>query len=461
MGDGTKAENPEEKVEAKPDSAEKWIKQLDSESYAKRCEAQAQCDKLRGEDATLLQSALTLQKIGVYGRMHAVWVIARGERTIDLGYPNGMSILFRVAKEDPSASVRLQAVRAIADLADPVLEKHRLNARMDDRRGVRERDLGRSFASLIPNQIGGVQLEIIVALGRLRWPGVPDLVREARGEPTPPLAHAATWAIQRSANWPAVFKLVDLPAAGLPSANRQREIALRQIGLHALAVQYEPQVADGLIERLKVEKDAGRRREYADLLSRIHNQPAPWVYWNYRPAPRPANSVAWERTEAIAAALDGALADPDQVVRLAVLRRMQREKVPVRLPTLLAWLTSERDAEAVATILTSLRDQTAASVRAHVVAILSNARHSLPNRQAALAIFVTGIDKEHPDSLLALSDTLEDGPVLAEALRLLSHYPKLAAAPLLVRKLNSENPEVRAAAIETLGDLRRRSREHR
>src|SRR5262249_23644285 len=76
-----------------------------------------------------------------------------------------------------------------------------------------------------------------------------------------------------------------------------------------------------------------RRRAYADALSRVHRKPGPWVYLGYRPPPRPANTVDWERTEAIAQALDRVLADPDRELRLAMLRRMQREKILVRLAT--------------------------------------------------------------------------------------------------------------------------------
>ena len=45
-----------------------------------------------------------------------------------------------------------------------------------------------------------------------------------------------------------------------------------------------------------------------------------------------------ERSEAIAQSLDRVLADPDRAVRLAVLRRMQREKVPVQFAALRHWL---------------------------------------------------------------------------------------------------------------------------
>src|SRR5262249_7360038 len=128
-------------------------------------------------------------------------------------------------------------------------------------------------------------------------------------------------------NWPAVLKLLDEP-----SSEPFREIARR-----AVAGQYEIPLVDGLISRLKTEADSTRRHDYADALARVYKKPGPWTYWGFRPPPRPANSVPWERTGAIEEALDRALAEPDRAVRLRTLRRMLREKVPARVARLGRW----------------------------------------------------------------------------------------------------------------------------
>src|SRR5262249_16217610 len=157
--------------------------------------------------------------------------------------------------------------------------------------------------------------------------------------------------------------------------------------------------------------------EYADALTRVYKKPGPWIYWGYRPPPRPANTVAWERTEAITQALDRTLADPDRAVRLAMLRRMQREKVPPPLATLGGWLQAEYQPDQGATILASLSNQPVAEARRYLEAVVRDRRHSNANRLAALSRFVQGIDN-HGAALLALAEALEDSPVLAEAL----HY---------------------------------------
>ena len=66
-------------------------------------------------------------RIGPRGRLHAIWILARvqGDKAIEP--------LLTIARSDPEPSVRAQAVRAIADLADPVLARHRLDAGPGDR----------------------------------------------------------------------------------------------------------------------------------------------------------------------------------------------------------------------------------------------------------------------------------------------------------------------------------------
>ena len=123
-----------------------------------------------------------------------------------------------------------------------------------------------------------VKLEIIAALGRLRWTGTADWLRENLKELDPPLAHAAMQALRRSAKLRHVLKLLDAPA----------DDPLRPIALRAAAEQFDLVLVDGLLQRLRSDEDAARRREYADLLARVHHKPGPWVYWNYRPRAAPA-----------------------------------------------------------------------------------------------------------------------------------------------------------------------------
>src|SRR5207237_4203201 len=126
--------------------------------------------------------------------------------------------LVHIARSDPEASVRAQAVRAVADLTDPVLTRHQLDA------GPGDADLAVRLAALGKGQDSQVLLEVIIALGRLRWVGAPDWLRQHLGTPDGALAHAAMQTLRRSGNWPAILKLLDEP-----SSTHLRVLALRAI----------------------------------------------------------------------------------------------------------------------------------------------------------------------------------------------------------------------------------------
>src|SRR5262249_33906456 len=161
--------------------------------------------------------------------------------------------------------------------------RHRLDARTGDAK------LAQRLAAWALGKDPRVLLEAVITLGRLRWSGLAKWLPKALIKPDPALAHAAMQALRRSGNWLAILKLLDLPDSN----------PLRIIALRALADQYVAEAVDGLIDRLGSERDPTRRRQYADALTRVYKRPGVWVYWGYRPPPRPANTVAWERTEAI------------------------------------------------------------------------------------------------------------------------------------------------------------------
>jgi putative membrane-bound dehydrogenase-like protein len=428
---------PKEAPKPKGDSVDDWIAQLNSEGYYERWDAQKLIrvveviEQLKRKPRTTLSEALAKNKLGPRGRMHAIWALASLQDT-------SINDLLQLAKSDPDAGVRVQAVRAVADLTDPVLTRHKLDA------GRGDANLAERLAALAQSQDARVQLEIVVAVGRLRWAGTPDWLRQVLIKPDAAVEHAAMQAMRRSENWPAILKLLDQPGSE----------PTRVIALRAVAERFELEVVDGLLERLSTERDAGRRREYTDALTRVYKKPGPWTYWGYRPPPRPANTIVWERTEAIAQALDRVLSDPDRSIRLAILRRMQREKVPLRLTSLARWLEDEHDPERTAALLVSLGNEPAATVRQYLEPVVRDRKHSIVNRLAALDLVVQGVDASAPEPLLALIRTLEDGPVLADALRRTGRLPKLAAVPTLTSKLKSPAAEVRAAAIEALGELR-------
>lgn len=407
------------------------IAQLDSDSYYERVEAQKSIADRGPQGVKALLAALKAKRVAVRGRLHAVWILAHA------GGPAEREELFDLARTDPDCRVKGQAVRALADIADPVLTGPRRAAAAGDA------ETAARIASLVQGQDAQVLREVVIAVGRLRWKEAPRWLREALSRPDAALAHAAMQTLRRSGNWPAVLELLDLPGTE----------PVRSVAVRAIADQAVPELVDGLIQRLQAERAPVRRREYADALTRVYKKPGPWVYWGYRPPPRPPNSIAWERTEAIARALDRALADADLQVRLTTLERMQREKVPTRLATLTNRLREANDSEEVVAILEALNEHPADLTRELFESAATSSTQSATARLAALRLFVAGLDETRDGRLLSLARSLEDGPVLVEALHEIGKRPKSKSASLLVGKLRSPQAAVRTAALEALGEL--------
>src|SRR5205085_850315 len=92
--------------------------------------------------------------LGPRGRLDAVWLLARGDGAIEA--------LFKLAQSDSNQPVRAQAIRAIADRADPVLIEHRLAV------GRADESIARRLAALAKGADARLLREVVIALGRLK-----------------------------------------------------------------------------------------------------------------------------------------------------------------------------------------------------------------------------------------------------------------------------------------------------
>jgi putative heme-binding domain-containing protein len=323
-------------------------------------------------------------------------------------------------------------------LTDPVFVHHRLDAPAGDAK------VAARIAALADSKSPRIFLEVFTALGRLRWPETPAWLHKTLKDPDRTLAHAAMQSLRRSDNWPAVLKLLELPDSA----------PIRPIALRAVADQAVPTLIDGIIALLQKEENAARRAAYADLLTRVYKKPPAWTYWGYRPPPRPPNSVLWERTDSIGRALDRVLADADRGARLAVLRRMLREKIPTKPDTLADWLAEELDDTRLAVIIEALREHPVQIARDPLKAVVTSQTKPVAARLLALTVIVANLDSTPDGWFPELLKSLEDGPVLEAALQ---HLPKRSwpgAAEFLFDKLTIARPAVRAAALEALAELR-------
>lgn len=442
-------------VENLPHDLAGWVERLNSESYYERLEAQLAIEKLgRDDPAVVIETLRKNRTANERASLHSVWIFSH------LLGPQATEKLFEsivvsdfFGGDDVHQRPRIQVIRALADLHDPVLVEHRLDARPRDARIVKE------FASFMPLRRPGVTLEVVVALGRMKWSQAPLWMSRNLKKMDPVVAHAAQQTLRRCGNWLAVLNLLDGPS-GVPSEGQPRQVVLRDVALRALADQADKRIVDWLDVRIQTADDPTHRREYADLLSRVHRKPpAQWVYWGFRPAPRPANTVDWKRTEFIEQSLDRLLGDADHDVRLAVLKRMQREMIPTRLATLSAWLRGETNAERLATLFDALRDHPADATREVLESAIADVGKPTESRVAAFRLWSARVNDARETPLIALTKSVEDSDVLAAILLELSaRDPKPvdneSVGPLLLSKTKSEKETVRAAAIESLGRLR-------
>src|SRR5262249_2894311 len=106
---------------------DKLVEQLDSDSEFARQRAQAAIEKRGKSGLAALEEALDNKRLGSVGRSRAAQVIA------NLGGAAATERLFALAKTDPTPRVQAQAIRALADLTDPVLVHHRLDAGPGDK----------------------------------------------------------------------------------------------------------------------------------------------------------------------------------------------------------------------------------------------------------------------------------------------------------------------------------------
>jgi putative membrane-bound dehydrogenase-like protein len=409
-----------------------WVSRLNSESYYERVEAQEALERLGSNGVQAVLEAMGAGRVDVRGRLHAVWVVAHAGGAAAAGE------LFALAQRDRDPRVQAQAIRAWSDLVDPVLARHQLQAGPGDPR------LAEKLAAWAEGKDPRVLREAVITLGRLRWRSTPDWLQQVLTSPDAALAHAAMQSLRRSGNWAGVLRGVDRPDLDPPRAVAQR----------ALGDQYIPELVDGLIERLRIDKDAARRRQYVDTLMRVYKRPGPAPYWGYRPAPRPANTVSWERTTAIGQALDNALGDPESGLRLFVLRRMQREKIPASFGKLDQWLREEKDLECTQAVLQALREHPPARTRELLAMVVGERKRPVASRLLALTLLAGSLDEASEPRLLDLARGLEDGPVLAGVLRELGKRPRLAVDSLVLGKLSSSDPVVRAAASDGVAALR-------
>ncbi|MBP63688.1 MAG: hypothetical protein CMJ62_19360 [Planctomycetaceae bacterium] len=398
-----------------------WVTRINSPSYHQRVEAQLAIEHAGEDGLDRLTLALKRGDLGPAGRLHATWIIAhtQGEGRLET--------LFDVARLDRSIPVRIQAIRAIADLADPVLAGGQLDA------GRGDAAIAKRLVELRIDGDPRLLREVTIALGRLKWVGAPGwLLGQTGSKLDVAITHAATWTLRQVDNWADVVGIWDQP-----------DSPWRPSALNAAARQTRPEVVQALLQR------CANGGEYALLLSRVYKTPAPYQYWGFRPDPRPVNTVAWELTEAIEQKLVEVFRDRGKDSP-EVRQQILREGVPVPIATLAACLPEESNDASLLVVLEALKELADPSSPGLFVEVIQSTTVPETVRLTALSYLIADLDETGESTLLDLAQSMEDSKVLAQVIQHLGSRPRLDCDKYLVGKLESRDGGIRAAAMRAL-----------
>ena len=425
---------------AKQESAA-LVELLDAANHNSRVAAHTALLARGASGRQAVMEMLDANRLGIVGQRHAIWILADLDDIAGSTAPrtDKLDRLLRIVELTGDSGVRVQAIRAVADLIDPALKP------VDDASAVDVNEVAARLAGLPGLDDPCLLREVVIALRRLRWTQSVAWLAAHNNFSEPVLDHAAMQLLRESGDWTAVAQLWD--PAGQAAA---RAAHVRAIALRAAAEQFDSVLIDELIARLRSDPHARCRGEYADLLCRAARRPAPWTYWGFRPAPRPANSVAWDRTPTIDTALNASLGDPDLTVRAGILQGMLRENVPVQSAQLGMWLPQERDPGRVSLLLNALDRQPPTDALPLLRQIITVAGHTDENRLRALQAFVAQFNDGEPELLATLAVQVEDGPILAALIEELGQRPAVNVDALLLARLDSPQAIVRAAAVTAL-----------
>ena len=374
------------------------------------------------------------RRIGVRGRLHAVWVLAHvGRAGRDRRTRGAGPVRSRPARPGPGRPRRGGPGRPGARAASP-----------GERAGRRRpgRAAGRPRRRPRPARRAGSRRSRSAGCA---GPGAPAWLRRTLEQPDPALAHAAMQALRRSANWPAVLALLDEP-----DAEPMRALALR--------AHRRPRRARG---RRRPDRPPGgrtgpgpsspvRRRCWpASTRSRGRGSTGDTARPRARRTRSPGNGPRRSPRRSI-----GRWTTPTTHVRLAVLRRMIREKVATRLATLRAPAACPARGRKPWPRSSSRCATTPPTSGATCwPTIVADRSHTPANRLAALALWPGGDEGTRPGEAARAGRRARRRPGARRGDPSHQQAVPARAAPLLVRALGSPDPDVRAAAVEVAAAL--------
>ena len=344
-----------------------------------------------------------------------MWILAH------LGGPAAIDELVELARSDPDPRVQAQAVRAVADLADPVLTRHRLAG------GPGDAELAARLAALADGRDprvrpGSRRSRSAACAGRELRPGS----QTCSDSPTPPWStRPCRPCDDRRTGRPcwrcSTGRTPGRRDPGAAGARRPRRACGRR------RPDRPPGGRNASGPSSPVRRSADARLQEARPVDLLGIPPGP--------APGEHSRLGTDRGDR-RGARSGA-GDPDAAVRLAVLRRMLREKVATRLSDPPSPAEGQARAGCQWPPSSSRCGDHPADERRDLLAEVVADRSQEPaNRLAALALWPVGDEGVGQKKLVELAGELEDGPVLAAALRRVTKRSLPSSGSLLTGKLS-------------------------
>ena len=409
------------------DPLEKQFAQLDHPSWNERMRAQAAIIRVGKPAWAEAFQKLIDPSVPPLAKRHLAWVVDG----IVGGTPEAVAMLLAMnADLSPSEDVRAQVIRAFGERRDKAAAE--------------------SLAAMLADTSPVVRLQAIIALGRIGEAGSVPALLPFLTDPDRYLAFSARQALRRIGDWKAV-------AEGLKSADAK----LRGATLATLERVYDAEAVATLANLAAEPKapEAERARAISELATVALKAPE-WdgKWWGTRPTQGkpPAKTIAWEATPTVLKAIESALADPSEAVRVAAVEGVRTTDDRAALPSLRERFGSETSPKVrreIALALGNMGDKAALPL---LVAALRDTSSPEGVRTAAL----TGLESiGGQPAIVALIEALANkrGNLTDEAqARMVSALGRFKAkdgVPAIADRLFHTNPAVRVAAAEALGKV--------
>ncbi len=402
------------------------IESLGHPAHHERMRAQWELARRGPEVGPLIQVALHDDSSSPAKKIHALWALAERFRRGDTHHdPTGD---FIAALGDSNPDVRAQSARALGTL--------------------RIKEGTQILIRRLKDPDPTVRLHAAVALGRIGDNAAAEPLFEALDEEDDFARFAMIQALRAIDYWePAV----DLIHGSVSSPTHA--------ALVALVGEYHIGAVESLSTIARQHPNPMVRAESVSIISEVHRKADPYSggWWGTRPAggkPSRAKKHDWEGTEKVLETIHLAINDASANVRIASLAGQEEVGESIDAEFLHNLLVEDPAEEVRIEVLRRLVDMKDSEAIDLIAGIATSVTEGVPLRSAAVRSLAAIDPKgsvESLQNLVAVTNTPVE--VMVAAIEGLSLATDPEVSSLVKERLHHSSPFVRAAAVNTLGDI--------